>query len=39
MGLKDQAEGHLIDLLSRSPLKGSGLMIERPRELPRDVEL
>ena len=28
-----------IELLDRSPLKGSGLTIERPRELPRDVEL
>jgi prevent-host-death family protein len=32
-------KGNLVDLLNKSPLQGSGLTIERPRELPRDVEL
>jgi hypothetical protein len=32
-------KGSLVDLLNRSPLEGAGPTIERPRELPRDVEL
>jgi prevent-host-death family protein len=32
-------QGGLVEFLDRSPLKGSGLQIERPRELPPDVEL
>jgi hypothetical protein len=29
----------LVEFLNRSPLKGSGLQIERMRELPPEVEL
>lgn len=29
----------LVEFLDRSPLKGSGLKIERPRDAPRDIEL
>lgn len=36
---RSRRKGSLVELLNRSPLKGSGLTIERPRELPRDVEL
>ena len=36
---RTRRKGSLVELLNRSPLKGSGLTLERPRELPRDVEL
>jgi prevent-host-death family protein len=36
---RSRRKDSLVELLDRSPLKGSGLTIERPRELPRDVEL
>ncbi|MGH6886251.1 MAG: type II toxin-antitoxin system Phd/YefM family antitoxin [Geminicoccales bacterium] len=36
---RSRRKGSLVELLNRSPLKGSGLTIERPHELPRDVEL
>ena len=32
-------QGSLVEFLNRSPLKGSGLQIERMRELPPEVEL
>jgi prevent-host-death family protein len=32
-------KGTLVDFLDRSPLKDSGLTVERPQDLPRDVEL
>jgi prevent-host-death family protein len=32
-------QGSLVEFLNRSPLKGSGLRIERTRELPPEVEL
>jgi prevent-host-death family protein len=32
-------KGNLVEFLDRSPLKDSGLTIERPPDLPRDVEL
>ena len=36
---RTRSKGSLVDLLNRSPLKGSGLTIERIRERPRDVNL
>jgi prevent-host-death family protein len=32
-------KGTLVGFLDRSPLKDSGLTVERPQDLPRDVEL
>ena len=32
-------KGSLVEFLDRSPLKDSGLTIERPQDLPRDVPL
>jgi prevent-host-death family protein len=32
-------QGSLVEFLNRSPLKGSGLRIERMQELPPEVEL
>ena len=32
-------QGSLVEFLKRSPLKGSGLQIERMRELPPEIEL
>jgi prevent-host-death family protein len=32
-------EGSLVEFLDRSPLKDSGLTIERPQDLPPDIEL
>ena len=34
-----QRKGSLVEFLDRSPLKDSGLTIERPQDLPRDIEL
>jgi prevent-host-death family protein len=36
---RTRSKGSLVDLLNRSPLKRSGLTIERIRERPRDVDL
>jgi prevent-host-death family protein len=36
---KARRQGTLIEFLDQSPLKGSGLEIERLRDRPRDVEL
>jgi len=36
---KSGRQGSLVEFLNRSPLKGSGLQIERMRELPPEVEL
>jgi prevent-host-death family protein len=36
---KDRRKVSLVELLNKSPLKGSGLTIEHPRELPCDLEL
>ena len=32
-------QGSLVEFLDRSPLKDSGLKVERPPDLPRDVQL
>jgi len=36
---RTRRKGSLVELLNKSPLKGSGLIIERPHELPHDVDL
>jgi prevent-host-death family protein len=36
---KARRQESLVEFLDRSPLKGSGLEIERPRDAPRTVEL
>ena len=36
---RTRRKNSLVELLNRSPLKGSGLTIERPHELPHDVDL
>jgi prevent-host-death family protein len=36
---KTRRKGNLVEFLERSPLRGSGLKIERLKEKPRDVEL
>jgi len=37
--LEVRREGTLADFFAASPLKGSGLVVERPSEAPRDIEL
>jgi prevent-host-death family protein len=32
-------EGSLVEFLDRSPLRGSGLTVERPADPPREIEL
>lgn len=32
-------EGSLVDFLNRSPLRGSGLTLDRSKDGPRDIEL
>jgi len=36
---KVQREGTLADFFASSPLRGSGLVIDRPQDPPRDLEL
>jgi prevent-host-death family protein len=36
---KTRRKGNLVEFFERSPLRGSGLEIERLQEKPRDVEL
>ena len=36
---KARRQESLVEFLDRSPLKGSGLTIERPGDAPRDIEL
>jgi prevent-host-death family protein len=36
---KTRRKGNLVEFLDRSPLRGSGLTVERLKEKPRDVEL
>ena len=36
---RNRRKDSLVELLDRSPLKGSGLTIERLRELPHEIEL
>jgi prevent-host-death family protein len=36
---KARRQDRLVEFLDRSPLRGSGLEVERPRDAPRDVEL
>lgn len=36
---RTRRKGSLVELLNRSPLKGSGLRIDRVPERPRDVDL
>jgi prevent-host-death family protein len=36
---KKQRRGTLADFFAASPLRGSGLEIERPQDLPRDLDL
>ena len=36
---RTRRKGSLVELLNRSPLKGSGLKIDRVLERPRDVDL
>ena len=36
---KTKRKGTLADFLAASPLRGSGLEIERPKDLPREIDL
>jgi prevent-host-death family protein len=36
---RSQRHGSLADFFARSPLRGSGLNVERARDLPRDISI